>query len=370
MMIKFTAALFALFLTTLNSLPAQNITEDILQLLEEEMTREKIPGLQLVVMKSNEVILSQYLGYADVAFSVPVNEQTIFSINSLAKVFAGTAIVQLVEEGKVDLSHPVSIYLDELPAAWQGVTVRQLLGHTSGLPDIEDSANGGLIGGKGDDFAWKEVQQLPMRSKPGERFNYIATNYLLVQRIVEQQGEMPYQKFLLQKQFEVADMEAVHYGNSDEVLKNKSATYSYYRKDKLTNNYIEDEQLLEISEEFSPMLWADAGAFSTAPNMIKWIQALQAGKFFKRKESLAMLWEAVPLNNGAYGGFGGFLTAYALGWPVIQRAEHPGVAPIGGGRASFIIYPEDELTIVLFTNLTGSSPQKIIEKLASLYWSK
>lgn len=369
MMTKYTVALLALFLTILTSLSAQGTTQKVLQLLEEEMAREKIPGLQLVVMKNNQIVLSKCLGLADVAFSVPVDEQTIFSINSLAKVFAGTAIVQLAEEGKVDLSHPVSTYLEGLPAAWQGITVRQLLGHTSGLPDIEDTANGGLIGDKGDDYAWEQIQKIPVRAKPGEQFSYIATNYLLVQRIIEKQGGMPYQEFLRQKQFQIADMDAIHYGSSYEVMRNKSSTYSYYRKDKLIQNYVQGEQLLEISEEFSQMLWADAGAFSTALNMIKWIQALQTGKFFKKKESLALLWEAVPLNNGEYRGFGGFLTAYALGWPVIQRAEHPGVAPIGGGRASFIIYPDDELTILLFTNLTGSSPQKIIEKLAALYWS-
>jgi hypothetical protein len=80
-----------------------------------------------------------------------------------------------------------------------------------------------------------------------------------------------------------------------------------------------------------------------------------------------VMWKPVPLNNNTYEGFGGILNAYAFGWPVIRRGEHPGLAPIGGGRAAFIIYPEDELAIVLLTNLSGVSPEEIIEKIAEGY---
>ncbi|MRX42038.1 serine hydrolase [Flavobacterium sp. LC2016-23] len=90
-------------------------------------------------------------------------------------------------------------------------------------------------------------------------------------------------------------------------------------------------------------------------------------ELLKKKENLAALWEPVKLNNGSYDGFGGLLNAYALGWPVINRQNHSGVAPLGGGRAAFVIYPKDSLTIILFTNLTGSSPEEIIEKIAGFY---
>ncbi|WP_241676675.1 serine hydrolase domain-containing protein [Flavobacterium pectinovorum] len=111
----------------------------------------------------------------------------------------------------------------------------------------------------------------------------------------------------------------------------------------------------------------DAGAFTTAEEMAKWIIGLQSGKLLKKNEDIGVTWEPVKLNNGTYDGFGGILNAYALGWPVIMRKNHPAVASIGGGRAAFIIYPKDNLTVILFSNLTSITPEEIIEKIAQFY---
>lgn len=367
LMQKLLIVIFAILLLGINTLKAQSQKEIFLTQLRKEVEKEKIPGCGIVVIKNNEIIISESIGFADVTFSVPVDSNTIFSVNSIAKIFAGTAIMQLVEEGKIYLSNPISNYFDNLPLEWQKVTVRQLLSHTSGLPDIEDSEDGGLIGGKGDSFAWNKVQKEPLQFKAGEKFSYNATNYLLIQKIIEKYGKLDYERFLQEKQFDQAGISNIIFGSSFDVVKNKSATYSYYLKDKLTNRYVKGENLYEISEEFSPILQADAGAFTTIDALTKWILALENGKFIS-KESTAKMWIAEPLNNGKCDGFGGLLNGYAYGWPVIMRSEHPAVAPIGGGRASLIVYPQDKLTIILLTNLTGCSPQKIIEKVARLYW--
>lgn len=358
--------IIAIFLA-INISNAQDQRTEFLTELKQEIQKEKIPGCQIVVIKNDQIIISEAIGLADVAFSIPVDDSTIFSINSIAKIFAATAIMQLVEDGKINLTNPISNYLEKLPLEWEKITVKQLLSHTSGLPDIEDLESGGLIGGKGEEFAWNKVRKEPLQFKAGERFNYNATNYLLIQKLIEKYGGMNYERFLIEKQFDPAGIKNISFGNSFDVAKDKSATYSYYLKDKLTNEYVKGEKLYEISEEFSPILRADAGAFSTVGALTKWIISLQSGEFIT-DESIREMWSAVPLNNGKYDGFGGPLDGYAYGWPVIMRAEHPAVAPIGGGRAALIVYPKDDLTIILLTNLTGSSPQRIIEKVAPHYW--
>ncbi|WP_428742928.1 serine hydrolase domain-containing protein [Tenacibaculum sp.] len=358
----------AIILSTINLSIAQTKKEKFLAELQQEIQKEKIPGCGIVVVKNGKTIISESFGMADFAFSVPVNDSTIFSINSLSKIFAGTAIMQLVEKDKINLSNPISTYLDNLPAEWQKITIRQLLSHTSGLPDIEDTENGGLIGGKGEEFAWDKVTKESIRFKAGENFDYIQTNYVLILKLIEKISGMNYLEFLQKSQFDkIGITNEIVFGSSFDVIKNKSTTYSYYKKDKLTKKYVKGEKLYEISEEFSPIVWADAGAFSTVNALKKWVIALKSGKFINQK-SIKEMWTAVPLNNGKYKGFGGFLNGYAYGWPVIMRDNHPAVAPIGGGRASLIVYPEDDLIIILLTNLTGSSPQKIIEKIAHHYW--
>lgn len=135
--------------------------------------------------------------------------------------------------------------------------------------------------------------------------------------------------------------------------------------DKVSGEYIEGEQLLEVNEEFPDMLKADSGVFRTAEDMAKWILSLQGHKLLKKKESISQIWEPIKLSNGEYGGFGGDLNAYAHGWPVIHRNKHPALAAIG--RASFIIYPKDDPAIVSFTNLSGSDPVPMIEKISTYY---
>ncbi|MGB5819388.1 MAG: serine hydrolase domain-containing protein [Saonia sp.] len=357
-----------LFLTS-GLLLAQSHKEKVLKYLQKEMKEQKIPGLQVAVVRNNETILSEALGLANVPFSVEVTKNTIFSINSIAKAFTATAIMQLVENDTLQISAPISNYLEELPQNWGQLTIQQLLSHTSGLPDIEDPITGGLIGGKGQDSAWAKVKKMPLQFNAGEAFNYNATNYLLLQKLVEKFSKNSFEEIIQKKQFDVAGMNKTMFGNSFDVMKNKSPTYSYYYQDKVTGEYSKGNQLLELNEEFPTMLRADAGAFATAEDMAKWIVALQTGRFLKEKKHITSMWTPVKLNNGTYDGFGGILNAYALGWPVIDRKSHPAVALIGGGRASFFIYPKDDLAIVLFTNLSGSSPHEIIDKLSKFYLS-
>ncbi|SNR90952.1 serine hydrolase [Flavobacterium sp. ov086] len=344
---------------------SQNRKSEIIDYLKKEMTEQQIPGCQLVVIKDNKVLFSEALGIANVPFSIPTKTNTIFSINSIAKVFTSVAIIQLEEQNKLSINDPISKYIDSIPETWKKITLKQLLSHTSGLPDIEDEK--GLIGNMGQDSAWVKVKKLPLQSEAGEKFYYNATNYYILQRIIEKCSLNKFEDFVRKNQFDVIGMKQIYYGNSYDVIKNKCPTYSYYQQDKATNEYIKGTKLRETYEEFPSKMITDAGAFTTAEEMAKWIIGLLSGKFLKNNKKMDTIWEPVKLNNGTYDGFGGLLNAYALGWPVINRQNHPAVAPLGGGRAAFAIYPKDNLTIILFTNLTGTIPNEIIEKIGKFY---
>jgi CubicO group peptidase (beta-lactamase class C family) len=348
-----------------NFVLSQNKKTEIITYLKKEMEEKKIPGCQLVVLKDNKILLSEALGIAAVPFSIPVKKNTIFSINSISKVFTSVAIMQLQEQNKLNINDPISHYIDSIPDNWKKITIKQLMSHTSGLPDIEDEK--GLIGDKGQDSAWIKVKKLPLQSEVGEKFNYNATNYYILQRIIEKYSKTTFEKFVRKNQFDVVGMKQIYYGNSYDVIKDKCPTYTYYSQDKITNEYIKGSKLKETHEEFPSKMITDAGAFTTAEEMAKWIIGLQSGKLLKKNEDIDTIWEPVKLNNGSYDGFGGLLNSYALGWPVISRQKHSAVAPLGGGRAAFIIYPKDNLAIILFANLTGSFPEEIIEKIARFY---
>lgn len=336
--------------------------------LKEKMKQEGIPGLQVAVIKNEEIILSENLGKANVPFSVNVNENTIFSINSIAKIFASTAILQLEEQKKLSLSDSISQHISDLPNKWNPITIKQLLSHTSGLPDIEDpNEDNKLVGNGSQESAWETVQKMPLQFETGKDFSYNATNYLLIQKIIEKYSEVPFEESIKTNQFDVAGMKKVFYGNSFDVKKNKSPTYVYWYLDETTREYVKGDNLIETYEKFPTSFRTDAGVFMTANEMAKWVIALQNGKLLQKK-SIDKMWTPIKLDNGEYSDFDGILNAYALGWPVIKRENHSGVSAFGGGRASVSIYPDDNLAIILFTNLSGVYTYEIVDKIAEFYY--
>ena len=351
-----------------NSLNAQTITERVNLLLNEEMKVQRIPGLQLVVIKNKSIILSVSKGLANVEFSVPVSENTLFSVNSITKVFTGTAIMQLVEQGKINLDSAIGDYLDSLPLNWREITLRQLCGNASGLPEISDNLTGHLLGEKVENALWESVKTRPLLSKPGEKFYYNSTNYVVLQKVIEKFGHCLFAQFLQRQQFGVIGIENIVFANSFDVVKNKSPTYTYYYQDENTTKHIMGNQLIQVYENFPNIVKADAGIFTSADDMAKWIIALLNNKLIKDDRNITTMWTPVKLTNGKTEGFGGILNGYAMGWLTINRVLHPGVAAVGGGRAGLIIYTKDNLAVILFTNLGSRSVESLIEKVANLYF--
>lgn len=101
--------------------------------IHTEMKRQGIPGLSLAVVRKGKIIKAQGYGLANVELDMPATEQSVYEIGSLTKPFVATAIMMLVEEGRLNLNDNVSSHLSDLPDAWKGITLWQLLTHTSGL---------------------------------------------------------------------------------------------------------------------------------------------------------------------------------------------------------------------------------------------
>lgn len=343
-----------------------NKKAEILNYIDKVKEEYQIPAVQLTIVKNNKMVLNKTKGVANVPFSVKADKNTIFSINSISKIFAATAILQLEEQGKLTINDSISQHIKDLPQTWQKVTIKQLLSHISGLPDIEGEDD--LIGGKGQDTAWAIVQKMPLRFKVGESFNYNATNYLLIQKLVEKYGQMPYEEYIKKNQFGIAGMNNTFYGNSDEVKKNKAPTYYFPYDEK--NDKIDRRQLYIAEEKFPTILRADAGAFSNSEDLAKWFFALNQGKLLKNKESITKMWTPTKSNDGTYKGFDDYLNCYTLGWSA--RIKNDEVIPmaIGGGRAFFNVYPKDSLAVILLSNLSGFYGHQVADSIATIYLDK
>ena len=332
-------------------------TEDMDAFLKSKMQQRNIPGMQIAIVKDGEIVKLGNYGFANLQDSVPVTENTIFILNSITKAFTGVAIMQLVEAGKLNLSAPVSTYLDDLPVAWNGVTIQQLLSHTSGIPDIVDEETD-LIA-KSEEASWKKVQTLPVDFKPGEKFSYNQTNYLLLGLIINKLSGMPFTEFIIKEQLQKTGMIntlKAGFGGSRNVTPRGAREYRY-TKGKHTNMYF----------WLPPSLETAAGMSSTAKELANWTIALQSKQLIKEDKSLAALWSPARLTSGRPDGFSGLLNGYAVGWPIVARAEHPAAAAVGGNRSAVFVYPDDNLSIIVLTNLMGAQPESFIDELAGFY---
>ena len=345
-----------LFIFLNQSLFAQPDSIDVF--IQQEMQKRKIPGLQLAIVQNGKIIKTGNYGWANVQDSIQVSDKTVFNINSITKAFTGVAIIQLVEAGKLNLSSPISEYLDNLPETWKSVTILQLLSHTSGIPDIVDEEESTLILPSAD-LSWKKVQAMHVDFLPGEMFRYNQTNYLLLGKLIDKLAGMPFTEFIIKEQLQKVGMAKTArsgFGATKEIVPHVAAGYRY-SQGKLINMFF----------SFPPFLQTAAGMSSTATELAKWVIALQNRQLLKEKSSLTALWTPAKLNNGQTGGFSNSLNGYAAGWPIVARSEHPAAAAVGGGRSALFVYPDDDLSIIVLTNLAGSSPDAFIDELAGIF---
>jgi CubicO group peptidase (beta-lactamase class C family) len=332
--------------------------------LRHQMELQHIPGMQAVILQHGKVIFAHNYGVANLQDGVPVDDDTEFPINSITKAFVGVAAMQLVEGGKLDLAAPVSRYLQDLPQAWQAVTILQLLTHTSGLPDIFNERQGVMIA-TSEDAAWKQVIEMPMQFAPGARFSYCQTNYLLIGRILDKLSGEPFVQLITEKELNVVGMPHTEFGDAKVFIPHSARDYHY------TPGYGGDfghtRDYTNQLDDFSPGLLTAAGMNSTAAEMARWVIALQAGKLFREKASLQKLWTPGRLSDGTTAGFSQMLNGYTIGAPMAVRSAHSAITPVGGGRSGIFIYPEDDLTIILLTNLSGAAPENFLDELAGYY---
>jgi CubicO group peptidase (beta-lactamase class C family) len=337
--------------------------DEIDDFIQATMAKKRIPGVQLAVVRNNEIIKTASYGFSSLQHSVSVHKDTIFPIASMTKGFIGVAIMQLVEQGKIDLSAKISTYLPNLPEQWQAVTVTQLLNHTSGLPRIFSGYMTNMIDPKGPDASWELVKKQPLESKANTQWSYVQTNYILLGKIIDKVSGQPYEKFIAQNQLQKVKMpktETAGFDGQKYVVPHQSTNYMYNRDG--------SGELMTFSEGYPRFFGPAGGMNSTATELARYVIALQKGDLFKEKSSLETLWSVGKLNDGKMVGRNS-RQGYALGWEIIGRNDHPTVHVGGNANSAMVIYPKDNLSIVLLSNLIGSDPRTFMNEIAGFYIS-
>jgi CubicO group peptidase (beta-lactamase class C family) len=170
------------------------------QMVVEYMRENKIPGVSVAIVQAPYITRITGYGYSDTGRKLLSASRTLFQIGQMAEAYTAVAVLQLVEDGKVKLDDPIEQHVPLTPAPWHGVTVRQLLQHQSGLPDYTKATPKN----PGDPPAqmFQAVAEQGPIFPPGSQFAPSATDYLLLQLLVETASGQSYESFVRARQFD------------------------------------------------------------------------------------------------------------------------------------------------------------------------
>ena len=193
----FTCATLAIAQNSLDSAVADYV--------KSEMERQHIPGLALLVTRDGKIVRSEGFGLANVELQVPVKPETIFQSGSVGKQFTATAVMMLVEEGKIGLDDPLTKYFPDAPPSWKNVTVRELLSHTGGFGDYPKDFN--FRKDWTEPQLLKLVESIPLAYPPGTKWEYSNLGYLTLGILIHRVSGEFYGDFLQQRIFQPLGMQ-------------------------------------------------------------------------------------------------------------------------------------------------------------------
>lgn len=327
--------LIALSLAHLVS-PAQSKEEKIDGILANVFTKDG-PGGVALVTKGNKVIYRKAFGHADIEQDVEMDPGSIFRIGSITKQFTSVAILQLVEEGKIDLQDDIRKYIEDYPTHGHNITIEHLLTHTSGIKSLTGMESWTSAERK-IKHTPKELidvfKNQPMDFAPGTEFKYNNSGYVLLGNIIEKVSGMTYQEYVEEKFFKPLDMERSYYGSSSRIIMGRANGYE--EKD----STIVNTEYLSMTNPFSA-----GGLLSTVDDLDTWYRAIMDDRLIS-KGSREMAHKNHQLKDGRKTGYGyGWSIGNIFGSPII---EHTG--GINGFLTSSVFMEEEDVFIAIFSN--------------------
>jgi CubicO group peptidase (beta-lactamase class C family) len=329
-----------------------SLSEHVSNYVRTEMQRQHIPGVALLVSRGGKIVQAEGFGLSNVELQVPVKPETVFQSGSVGKQFTATAVMMLVEEGKVGLDDPLTKYFSDAPATWKEVTVRELLSHTAGFGDYPKSFN--FRKDWTEPQLLKLVESIPLAYPPGTKWAYSNLGFLTLGILIHQVTGEFYGDFLQQRIFRPLDMQTTRIISEADIVPNRAAGYRLVKGE------------LKNQEWVSPLVntTADGSLYFSILDMAKWDAALYTETLLKRS-SFDQMWTPAKLKNGQPTKDG-----YGFGWFIENRHGHHVVSHDGswqGFETTIARYVDDQLTVVVLTNLADAKPAVIAEHVADIY---
>lgn len=327
---------------------AQTANTAVDDVIQQQLVAQGIPGLSLVVARAGKIIYAKGYGYANLETATPVQVEDRFEIGSITKSFAATAVMLLVEEGRLSLDDKLAPHLGPMPAAWSGITIRHVLNHSSGLPEYPDDAFYGALD-RNQGFSEAELlarfQTYALKFVPGSAYLYSNVGYDLLGLLIQQVSGQSYGEFLRRRVFLPLGMDSARVMAPGESEAGNAVGYERGQVGTAPKPYLYN------AANRSYLGLAASGIQVNALDLAKWDAALYTEKILK-KATLDLMWTPNSLVQAATATTPDIY--YGLGWQLRTQQGHRWVYHSGGmpGYVTEIMrYPDDQLTVIALSNL-------------------
>lgn len=297
----------------------------------------------VLVAQGDKVLLDKGYGLADAEWAQANTPAAKFRIGSLTKQFTAALVLMLQEDGKLSISDPVGKYVPDLPEPWQAITLAQLLGHVSGIPNFTDDERFGEWAmaprTHGEIIAF--IKGKPLRFAPGSKYEYSNSNYELLGAVIERASGQTYADMLQQRILTPLGMKDSGLDSDTLVVAGHAQGYALH-----------GARLEHVRQSSLSIPWAAGVMYSTTHDLLRWERALFGGKVLKADSLRRML---TP-DKGNYG----------LGVRIIAAEGDSLVEHTGGieGFRSYLGYATGSGTaVIVLANVETAVPARIGKSL-------
>jgi CubicO group peptidase (beta-lactamase class C family) len=349
--------IFLLFLLVTSNVFSQQEKLDLLLAAQKDFS-----GVVLIAEKGRSVYYKAF-GYREFADQIPLQTSDIFELASVSKQFTAMIIMMLKEKGLLNYDDSVSKYL-QIP--YKGITIRNLLTHTSGLPDYQNIMDKywdkSKVAGNSDCIEYLNKYAPPKHFYPGEKYEYSNTGYMLLASIAEKASGDDFIELCRKWIFRKLKMKSTDI----RTLEEKKATKNFA----IGHIYVEERSKYVRADSFPSSnytIWlgnrkGPGRISSTAADLLKWDEALYTNKLVKQS-TLQDAFTPMKLNDGT-------ISNYGFGWELRNDpsfgkiVQHNGDNP--GYKTQIIRYIDKRKTIILLNNNATKDFALILKQLEGI----
>jgi len=356
--------LFTLALSTISATAQVSSTQ--IDAIFASLKSSNAPGAGVLVIREGRPVFRRGYGVTDLRARRPIDAHTNFRLASLTKQFTATAIMLLVHDGKMHYDAHLTDFLPEFPAYGRQITVRNLLNHTSGLPDYEDLLSAQYPNTPDDQIPQIHdagvlkllEQQRSGKFAPGTKWEYSNSGYVVLGLIVEKVSGEGFGQFLQERIFAPLQMTSTL---AYEKGKNEVPHRAY-------GHTCEKQTCRETDQSSTSATLGDGGIYTSLDDLAKWDRALRDHTLLSVAEMLPALTPVVPTGGPAASTDGP--VSYGFGWFLDPYRGHKRMWHYGetmGFCTTIQRFPDDKLTVIVLANRNDVNPGELALRVAGLY---